>query len=55
MMPEYDFYSCGQDEEGEYVIFKNGEPFLRCTGSLGDAEEIVRNLNNDVKRMAEDG
>lgn len=49
----YDVFSLRM-EDGNYIITKNGDFFLFCTGGEAEAKRIVETLNKDEKRTRED-
>lgn len=49
-MDTFDFYHLAEGQDGKFLIMKNGEFLLECTGTRKDAENIVRLLNEDVER-----
>ena len=50
-MTEDDLYDYRPAADGSYIITKNGEPFLTCTGTAEDAQDLVDLLRNDVVRQ----
>lgn len=48
-MINYDFFGYYQNGEN-YIITKNGEYFLTCTGSEAEARNIVETLRKDVQK-----
>lgn len=50
-MPKYDVYAYHWDpDEGCYIITKNGDRLLPCSGSEADARHIVELLRKDVEK-----
>ena len=50
MVPnDYDVFSYRQEQDG-YIITKNGDFFLLCTGGEAEAKRIAEILNKDEKR-----
>ena len=49
-MHSYDVYSLAKAPDGKHIILKNGDFMLECTGTIKDAENIVRLLNADVEK-----
>lgn len=50
----YDVFSLRRLEDGNYIITKNGDFFLFCTGGEAEAKRIVEILNKDEKRSREE-
>ena len=48
-MQSYDVYSLAK-ADGKFIILRNGDRLLECTGSKADAENIIRLLNADVEK-----
>ena len=54
-MNDHDFFSVRKESDGQYIILRNGERFLTCSGTLEEAANITRLLNKDAERVKDEG
>lgn len=47
---DFDVYAYAHGADGNYIITKNGDFFLTCTGSEEDAKNLVKIIQEDANR-----
>lgn len=53
-MPDYDVYAFQKEEDGSYIVTKNGDFFLCVSGGKAEAENIVKTLMKEEEKIHEE-